>query len=384
MGSKEIGSIYEINQQSFGMKADINYDFIEGITGRKEIYTDISYLTCGREAIDLALIQLEDKIRPERKVCILPMYTCDTCIIPFEKHEWDIHYLPVNENFNYDTESLIRLYEECRPSLIMLHGYYGRDSLADIRGIVSEMQKEGLIFIEDLTQNLMCGYGKESSADYIVASLRKWFPIMDGGLLIAKHEITFKPLSEKKTFVNNKWLAMTKKFNYLQLINDNRDENADYSDIKDEFLKNSRTAEDYLYDNGMVSQMSQMSRHLLNRFDIEESQIIRKANSSKLIDLLSECKSTVEVAVNNGGSLYVPVYTDNREQLGAYLARNDVYAPILWPLPVQLECGLTKSVNRIYNKLLCLPCDFRYTEEDMEYIANVIKRYQLEKQYEQD
>ena len=60
------------------------------------------------------------------------------------------------------------------------------------------------------------------------------------------------------------------------------------------------------------------------------------------------------------------------------LIDNNIFAPILWPIPLEVEKNMDKDVNFIFEHLLSIPCDQRYSMEDMERICRVIRKFERE------
>ena len=59
-----------------------------------------------------------------------------------------------------------------------------------------------------------------------------------------------------------------------------------------------------------------------------------------------------------------------------YLAKHDIYAPVIWPKPSQCEGMIDSKVEWIYKHILAIPCDQRYDIDDMERIVQVLKSYE--------
>ena len=73
--------------------------------------------------------------------------------------------------------------------------------------------------------------------------------------------------------------------------------------------------------------------------------------------------------------LYFPLNVKNmeRQDFQSYLAKNNVYCPIIWPIPKSVKTGLiSPELKEIRNNCLCFPIDQRYSKEDMEYIIKLL------------
>ena len=180
----EIGSIYEIDpakvpyrtgtqEKPFSLKEIEKY-------GKRNAAFTIS----GRSAITLALQSLVRNRPGITRKCLLPAYMCDTVFFPFQWEGWEICFYHLNKNLEAEEEELRRLIGLERPGLLFIHAYYGVDTWKPMRSLLKEWKKEGLCIMEDVTQSYYLeDIGAE--ADYVVGSLRKWYPIPDGGFVAA-------------------------------------------------------------------------------------------------------------------------------------------------------------------------------------------------------
>ena len=327
---------------------------------------DALLLCSGREAVEAVLMDMAQQGKASGKVCLLPQYTCDTTIIPFEKQGWELHFFPVGKSLRTEKESFQKLLRGIAPDVLFAHAYYGVDTLAEVRECIQNHQEKGMIFVEDMTQSLAL-WKKGGIADYYVGSLRKWFPVPDGGFAAAGRKLLVSAAGEKKLFVEQKRKAQSLKYQYL----------CGQEVEKDVFLKLNRAAEQYLYENDQVSAISEFSRDRLQNLDIQINFQRRKENASCLfqgIGKLSKVRAPLEL--KDASPLYVPVYADEREKLQEFLKDKNIFAPVLWPVPKQVEGRLGKDVEFIFRHLLALPCDQRYGKKDMEFISQCLLEFE--------
>ena len=70
-----------------------------------------------------------------------------------------------------------------------------------------------------------------------------------------------------------------------------------------------------------------------------------------------------------------PILLENeRDKLQLYLVQNEVYCPVLWPLP-QYVYSKYKIPAYLSKNMLSIPCDQRYSINDMEYVADTINKF---------
>ena len=56
------------------------------------------------------------------------------------------------------------------------------------------------------------------------------------------------------------------------------------------------------------------------------------------------------------------------------MAKENIFCPIIWKKDKRLNIE-NYYCNNIYDKIICIPCDQRYNEEDMNRIVKVIKKF---------
>lgn len=364
----EIGSFYEldINDKKKSISQGCQ-QWLKSVVGMMNVF----FVSSGREAIEAAIVDIENKCADIRKACVLPKYTCDTVIIPFTKHGWDVYFYPVTNELKIDEIAFVNLLERIEPTVLLMHTYFGVDTIANVREIIRQWKKDKeLIFIEDMTQSLAnCGVCKE--ADYLVGSLRKWFAIPDGGFVASNLIKDLSMKNEKKVFVEKKIKAQTLKCEYLSLEEKKIEKNI--------FLNLNREAEEYLYEDDSICEISSFSQGLLEHIEVEKNLDRRKENANYLMKMLTGLKKTSLVLdVEDTSPLYFPVYVNDRNKLQKTLIDNNIFAPVLWPIPLEVEKNMDKDVKFIFEHLLAIPCDQRYSMEDMDRICRVIRKFERE------
>ena len=120
-----------------------------------------------------------------------------------------------------------------------------------------------------------------------------------------------------------------------------------------------------LYDLSLAS-MSAVTRNLLRAVNYEAVAEKRNANFDALAAILDGYNG-IHPVLSHGPYCY-PFYIPNGMELKRQLARQNIYVATLWPNVVsdpvsnELERDLAQNI-------LPLPCDQRYTPEDMRYMA---------------
>lgn len=376
---REIGSIFQVEQEMFGYEKAAAPDCVK--KALKKGYKDYCMVSSGRDALVMALWQIEAQNALQdgiQRVCLLPEYTCDTVDAPFDHYGYKIYYYPVKKNLTPDKTKFEQLLRQHNPDVILTSPYYGKDTSKNIRPVIAQYRQEqnengrNVVLIEDITQYI---YGKlDYSADYYVASLRKWLPVPDGGIIISKDELKYKPKRERTEFVKKKWIAMTQKAEYLNNLT--KDNYRRMQQVKVEFLTEHREAEQLLDEDLYVYKMSDLSGNILNNSDMKEAGEKRASNSAYLYENLKDCEN-VKCPLKYTGKeapLYVPVYVKEREAFQKYMQKSDIYLPVLWPVS-ELITDMDKETKYIYDNMLAIPCDQRYDGKDMKRIVQKILQH---------
>ena len=107
--------------------------------------------------------------------------------------------------------------------------------------------------------------------------------------------------------------------------------------------------------------MSELTHNILRSIDYEYVKE-RRSDNFKMLQCGLEGKNLLNVRTAKGGYMY-PYKTRYADMLRNKLIENNIYIPILW----------RGAENEYSDSILPLPCDQRYTKQDMEYIIDLIK-----------
>lgn len=360
---KEIGSNFWITSN------DIKEKEYKNITPNEFGYKgdNFRWLSTGRSAILAAIIDIEKKINSSNKVAVVPPYTCHTVIEPFINLGYNIFAYDINEKMCLLEDEYINLIDLVKPSIVLIHRYFGYNTIKDQDLFVKETKSRGIKIIEDCTQSLYSSFNN-FDADYYVCSIRKWCGVPDGGFIVSNNgsvDIKLKdadPLLEK-----TKKEASLMKYEYI-FENKGR---------KEDFLRMYGNAEDILSNQDGYHKISPLSLIIQSNLDVEELMVKRKNNTSFLqqeVQNISHVKCVFDKLNDNEVPLYFPIISNERGSLQRYLAHNNVYAPIVWPKP-EKSPKISKLVEDMYKNMLCIPIDQRYDLEDMERIVSLLKSF---------
>lgn len=113
------------------------------------------------------------------RTVFLPALACDSMVSPFERYGHKVQFYKLHPDYSVDLDSL-KIGKE--PLVFLYMEYFGRSAISDLN--LEELRSKGNItFVEDKTHNLIWNKKSSFQPDYTMASLRKWLPVPDGGLL---------------------------------------------------------------------------------------------------------------------------------------------------------------------------------------------------------
>lgn len=304
----------------------------------------------GRTAIEAVLNN-----EPLIQKALLPSYCCDSMIEPFKKAGIEVEFYSVN----YDGKIKITLDMNICADCILWCNYFGYSvTMPDF----SDYINQGGIIIEDITHSFFSKQQFHKQSKYLVASLRKWEPILCGGYY-ASRKNNLQPNSQKKPlnlFLEQKMQAMILKQKYLS---------GEKSIKKSEFMEMYAKTNKWLADNYSGLAIDEYSKKYLISVDYRCHRRKRIGNAYILYDGLKK-HSDVNFLFpieDMDCPLFVPVIIENgkRDFIRKRLIENDIYCPVHWPKPEGCKSNL-------YDIELSLVCDQRYDEEDMRRIVDVL------------
>lgn len=365
MEKREIGSNFYLSSDELtGLAAFL----VERLVTAADA-ADVRYLSSGRQGIRFCLkdLQQDPKWQHKPKIALLPEYTCTSVIQPFLQENYQLHFYPLQRNLEVSFNQINRLSEKQQASVVLFHPYFGFDTMR-----TDEKRRSGVKYIYDATQSFYSGidYGQ---ADYVVASIRKWGAFPDGAYC-AKTKGKFFPqeiLPEDKEMLTVLREAYQLKSAYIASGQGN----------KVKFLELYRQASALLASRDEIHEMSELAQKYYFSFDAETMKKQRRDNYQDLLsfprwpeigDPIFPSLSQTDVP------LYFPFFVRDgrRNQLQSFLIKEDIYAPVVWPLPDYHKfTGISDETSWIYRHILVLPIDQRYSKQNMNRIKKVLWRF---------
>lgn len=359
---KEIGSSFWLDRNQKLEQKDISLDHL-GVEIKDSVF-----LSTGRSAISFVLNQLQTP--EDKKVALLPPFTCYTVIDPFIDAGYRVHFFEIDKGLVFNPERLMEDVKRYEPSVVLVHSYFGFNTLEPLKDSLASIRESGITLIEDVTHMLYSNV-RHAKADYYIGSFRKWAELPDGGVVISTDKALFdKPYMPDKKLEEAKLEAFHAKYLYM----------TKGEGEKKAFMDLFRIADERLETQGSIHTIAPTSALLQANLNSGYLQKRRRENYQMLLAGLKDSEVLKPVFTNLDPEevpLYFPVYVKvERKVFQAYLAERFIYAPIVWPRPVPCENAIGEDAEWIYEHVLSIPCDQRYGEEEMSYIVEVIKKYE--------
>ena len=236
------------------------------------------------------------------------------------------------------------------------------------------LHNSNITIIEDITQSCLSDHGLTIAyGDYIIASLRKWFPIPDGAILISRQGTALVDL-ELESGVNDYsfyyFIAQIMKQHYLygQKFN------------KNVFLQFTRKATDALFSDYTIRDMTDLSKGLLNSQNIKEIIVSRRRNYNRLYQKINNPNiEKLFYLQSNDVPIGFPVICKNRDLLKQYLINNDIYCNVHWEIKNQIQLKDLQCA-KLSKNILTIPCDQRYSVNEMDYMIDKINKFHIGKE----
>jgi hypothetical protein len=250
--------------------------------------------------------------------------------------------------------------------VVLALNYFGiRDGLAwrDWR------ERNQCTLLEDHTHDPFSAWSQSSTADYAFASVRKTLPVPDGALLWSPLGLSIpeQPTESDWSGSAMKCAAMFRKAQYLQ--------GHGGADEK-EYFRSLQAQGENVMRISRVSSVSPYSYALLCDGVPALWRRQRELNVHCLLARLGDLESA-KLLFRNWPHGSVPfavalIFSSRSERDGcqAHLIQNRVYCPVHWPCTTDQQHALELS-----SRILSLPVDHRYGQEDMHRLADILLEY---------
>lgn len=334
------------------------------------------FLSSGRDALKTVLLNL-----PVEHSSLLPSYLCESIVQPFKQLKRKYEFYRIKDNLTADIDYLDSLLKNTNHKIVYVINYFG---FMD-KKLLDYLSKSypDITIILDYSHNSYLrniNYKKISGKTFIILSLRKCFPVVDGGILVNTFREKIKTnfvKKEKFKFVDYKLTGKLLKQAYL-----NNDLKSDF--IENQYLKYFELSEKLLDNKKSINFISEISKRNFNNLDIESINKTRFNNFKHLLDMLFNNKfndhhfSLIFKSVNKDEFPYmlpIRVIKNKRDNLRKYLSDNQVFCPVIWKLPYEIKWNKYYDSVKLSYDILCFPIDQRYNSKDMNKISRLVEEY---------
>lgn len=300
------------------------------------------YITdSGRSSLRLILNKLKEK------KFLLPNYLCEVILKIFDEFEINYSFYTINDDLSIDVEKITKKNYD----VLYIINYFGH--YHDIYDFVAN----DTILVEDNV--FLPLFDKPNNINKWIGfnSFRKISLVADGSLIKSTIKLPDELiLKEKAKFASIKYKAKEIKYAYLK-------EN-EYSE--EEYLSLFKLAESKLDEQNTVNTISTHSLFRLLEFmvELEKEYSIRKEN----FDVLNSYLDKKAVKIKTKYPSFYVLSVDQRDELRQHLFSRKVYLPVHWP-------QINGVSNNLYNRLISIPVDSRYTQLDMTKIGQLINNF---------
>lgn len=302
---------------------------------RKEFYGDLLALNSGSNAFLYLL-----KARQIKKIHI-PYYLCDCISILLDNHGYQYEYYYVDSQFHPIFDKQLKQGE-----YLYVVNLYGQITEEKTRALKERYNQ----LILDHSQ----AFFQEPVEDVdTVYSCRKFFGVPDGAYLA-----TDAVLSEK--------LEQDVSKDRMVHVLGRAEGNA--SDYYSDFIAINDSLSEV-----PLRTMSKLTSNIMGAVDYERARQIRNENYAFLNEQLA-AENPLPVTIPDGAFAY-PLLVEDGTNIRKKLAEEKIYIPLLWP-NVLKDCPENSIEYQYAANILPLPCDQRYTIEDMTYLVKMLKKEQ--------
>lgn len=352
---KEIGSFFWLSESEYE-KLPKQYE------SNDEVIHQGNLLSTCRSAIK----EILSHVNCDRKVAMVPSFTCHSVIQPFLEAGYQVEPYPVLSDLRIDAVAFESCVVEQKPSVVLLHSYFGFNTLNNVRELIPTLQRQGIVVIEDFTHSMLSSFAP-INATFNLGSIRKWYPIPDGAFVQGLDMEL--PAMDDKELENAKRQALLDKGKYME----------DGSVEKALFMKEAKDAELLLDSRIETYAMCNLSKSIVEYTDKNSVIKKRRANYRALLDHIKD-NNTFTVLFKEMNDTEVPymfpiLVKKDRMGFQKYLAEHSIYATIIWACPEELQGKVNADGQLIYNQILCIPIDQMYDNDDMQRIVYTINKY---------
>jgi dTDP-4-amino-4,6-dideoxygalactose transaminase len=289
----------------------------------------------------------------------LPSFLCG--VIPAAISPHIFRYYRIDESLHISSAAWIDQVES--NDIVVFIDYFGFPTWYEYAKTIRE---RGAWIIEDACQAMLndgfCEY-----SDFIIFSPRKFVGVPDGGILLVNRRFDLPRTTFPAPPAN--WWLMSTTASIRRSMFDVHGDDRSWFDI---FQKTELSAPFEPF------KMSDLTFSILNTSVNWSSIINRRKRNYLLLDSRLHNLAVFPELPPSTAPLGFPIRCNHRELLRNELFSRQIFPPVHWPINdiVPLEYHESRTLS---GQILTLPCDQRYSDKDMLFMAESILSFGLDK-----
>jgi dTDP-4-amino-4,6-dideoxygalactose transaminase len=320
---------------------------------------DYTFSSGGQSSINFIVRQLKLK---DDEVMLLPSYLCPTIVWNLERNKVNFHFYKIRGDLSIDIGDLDEKIGKYNARAVFFIDYFGFYHDSKTRGFLISLKERGIAVIEDAVQMLWFSR-QDFIGDFVFNSYRKFLPI-DGSIVLSEAAGKFESvLDEYYEYMNTARLKITAYVKY------------GLGNIED-FVELYSKADEVYGKSTAINGMTEISRYLLNKVDVESIGEVRRRNFCYLHDKLAD-QDNIKPLFSKGMlginiPIGFPVMIRNRDNVKSALRQKAIYCPAHWPILDEPWVRDFSESIWLAENILTLPIDQRYEECDMDRLIGEI------------
>ncbi len=299
---------------------------------QKMLYQDAVLLNSGGNALRYLI-----RNRGIQKIA-LPCFLCDAVKNACQREKIAVVYYNVGYDF------LPLQLDLSQDTWLYLVNYYGQMTKAQILLYAKKYNHQIIV------DNAQAYFAQPAAGVDTLYTCRKFFGVSDGAILYTD----VQPLEE---------YAVDESFARMAHLMGRFEKTA--SEFYPEYVKNNE-----ILATEPIKKMSKLTKNLLCGIDYDFVKQRRTENYNCLEQGLRAINKLSLVPVQ--GAFSYPLLLENGAALRNALIKKKIYVPLLWPNVLQ-EMPQDSPAYHLANDIVALPCDQRYTIEDMNYLVYTVR-----------
>jgi hypothetical protein len=292
-------------------------------------------------------------------VILLPSYLCPSILKPFKLRGVKYKFYKVDSDLYVDNHHLLSMIDDTVKAVYFID-YFGISQLEHLQPTLINLKQRNIVIIQDVVQCLDINKDK-MFGDYIFNSFRKFFPY-EGSLLLSRDKIDIKYSSKRNPYIKYKRIGQIMRYFHLK-----------FGVFSSKFfLKFLQKAEKRYYDNE-IFKMPNINLRELKKYDLRAMLQGQMLYYGQLVEVLNKYAPKL-LKSGEGIPLGFIVITDRRDDLRRFLFSQNVFAPIHWLLPDELDENIFLDSKKMSQSILTIPL-IGLDENRFKFLYEVINKY---------